>query len=337
MVYSLESTIQPGPDPAPRLTGAPDRSRILFACGALLLLGAAGPAALGFLARWSVLAEITTHFRVLYAVSALAALVTFWAGRRWRWALASAVVLAWLAGGIVPWYFPAQGPAAAQGPAVKIFTVNVNEDNSNYDALLALIRREQPDLVFIQELSPGWSAALETLRNTYPFYVMTARNDFFGLGVFSRYPLENVDSGDPLNGDVPLIRADLVLGDRRVRVLNVHLAPPEGGWYTELRYKQYPWLTEYAASYSGLLLVAGDFNCTMWSPLYRDLVRRAGLLNARQGHGVLPSWFPLAGPLHLIPIDQILAGGGVRFTNAHLGTRIGSDHRPLIAELRLPR
>lgn len=289
------------------------------------------------MARWWVLAEIATHFRVLYAISAFAALIALSAGRHWRWVLASAGVLAWHASAIVPWYFPPSGPVA-NGSAIKIFSANVNADNTNYDAVLAQIRREQADLVFIQEISSGWATALEALRDTHPYRAIAidARTPYFGMAVYSRFPLENVDTGDPVNEEVPIIRADAVVGKLRVHLVNVHLSPPEGGWLSELRYKQYPWLTKYVSARSGPILIAGDFNCTVWSPLYRDLARSGPLVNARQGHGILPSWYPIVGPIHLIPIDQILAGGGIRFTDARLGSRIGSDHCPMVAEFRLP-
>ncbi len=303
--------------------------------GASLIVGVLPLSLAGFVARWSALAEITTHFRVLYALAASAALLLLLAGRRWRWAAAAALLLAWHAAAIAPWYLPAAGVSEPSGTVIRVLTINVNADNEQYDRLIALIDSEKPDVIFIQELSPGWAAALEALRTEYPHNVITARTDYFGLGLYSRYPLEKVRTEDPVNSDVPVIRADALVDGRRVHLINVHLAPPEGGELTRLRYKQYEWMNSYVASLDGPLIAAGDFNCTMWSPLYRNLVREGRLVNARQGHGILASWFPIAGPLHAIPIDQVL-GGGVRFTGAHLGARIGSDHCPLVAELRLP-
>lgn len=288
---------------------------------------------IALLARWSPIAEITSHFRALYALSAGLAFLLLLMSRSWGWTVAAAVLTLWHTWAIAVWYLP-PASAASNGMEIKALTANVNADTDGYARLLEVITSEEPDLVFIQELSPKWAKALEAIHSEYPYRVISARLDYFGLGLYSRYPVENAISNDPVDSDVPISRGDVLVGGSRVHFINAHLAPPEGRELTSLRYQQFAWLTEYLEKQEGPSLVAGDFNCTMWSPLYHDLVRRGRLSNARQGHGVLSSWFTLPGSLNLIPIDHIL-GGDVYFTSAHLTKRIGSDHTPLVATFRI--
>jgi len=306
-----------------------------FAAGLPLFGGSCAVTLLGFLARWWTLAEMSTHFLVFFAGSSLAAALLFCAGRRWGWAVASAALLVWQASAIVPWYLPADA-SQAHGPVLKVMTANANADNVKYERLLSVIAAEKPDLIFVQEVSIGWGAALKALDADYPYQVVDARTDYFGIALLSKYPIEHADSRDPVDSDAPLIRADVLIDGRRVHVVGAHLAPSRSAWMTRLRYKQFAWMNEYLPSVDGPLIVAGDFNTTMWSPLYHDLVQSGKLVNARRGHGLLPSWFPVTGSWHLIPIDHVFGGGGVRFTGAHLSGVIASDHRPLVAELRLP-
>jgi len=320
--------------PTPRpLTAKSSLHEIAFGLGAALFLGTLVLSLAGLAARWSALAEISTHFRVWYALGAVVATILLAAGLRWRWAAAGLLVLVWHAAGIVPWYLPSP-PANASGPEIVLLSANVNADNRSYDRFLALVAAEKPDIIFIQELSPSWAAALDALRVEYPHYVLTARTDYFGLGLYSRYPLENVQTEDPVKSDVPVIRADAMIEGRKVHLINVHLAPPEGAVLTQLRYKQYAWMNGYAASLDGPVIAAGDFNCAVWSPLYRDLARAGRFENARRGRGMLASWFPLPGGQYLIPIDQIL-GAQLQFTRAKIGAPIGSDHAPMVAGVRL--
>jgi len=285
-------------------------------------------------ARWSPVAEITSHFRALYALAAIAALACLSAARAWRWSIAAAALAAWHSLAVAAWYLP--GPKFQFGGSeLRMLTSNVNADTDGYARLLDVIAQEDPDLIFVQELSPAWAKSLEAIHGEYPHRIISARLDYFGLGFYSRYPIENAQTNDPVNSDVPIARGDVIINGRRVHIVNVHLAPPEGRALTALRYKQFVWLTEYLEAYDGPVIAAGDFNCTMWSPLYQDLVRRGGLSDARQGHGVLASWYPLPGSLNLIPIDLILGGGGIHFTGAHLTARIGSDHIPVAASLRI--
>ncbi len=289
---------------------------------------------IALLARWSPVAEIVTHFRMLYALGAAFALICFLLACAWRWALAAAVLLIWQGWAIVPWLWDPNTYAQFEHTKLTVVSVNVNADTTGYEKLLDVIADEDPDLIFVQELSPLWAKALEVIHEEYPYRIITARMDYFGLGFYSRYPIENVDSSDPLNSDVPISRGDVVVGNQRLHIVNAHLAPPEGRMLTEMRYDQFTWLTEYVERLQGPVIVAGDFNCTMWSPLYHDLVERGRLTNARYGRGIMPSWFPMPGGLNLIPIDQIL-GRQLLFTSMHLGERIGSDHVPLVATLEL--
>lgn len=262
--------------------------RFCKAFGVAIFSGTLVVALIVLMARWSPIAEIVSHFRALYTTAAALALVCFLLSRSWRWSAAAVALTLWQGWPIAAWYIPTAA-AASEGNEIRVLTTNVNADTNGYARLLDVIAHEKPDLIFVQELSPEWAAALEAIHAEYPHRIITARLDYFGLGLYSRYSIENADSNDPVHSDVPISRGDIVIGDRRVHVVNVHLAPPEGRALVDLRYRQFAWLTDYLEAHQGPVIAAGDFNCSMWSPLYRDLVRRGRLSNARQGQGVLAS------------------------------------------------
>jgi endonuclease/exonuclease/phosphatase (EEP) superfamily protein YafD len=317
------------PDGEPQLRSL--RDFFLF-LARLLFGGIAFVTLLGLFARWSSFAEITVHFRAVYACAALVAVGLAAAARSWRLGVMCAVLLAWELAGILPWYVPSAASALSDRSTVKVLTSNVEVSNTDYGRLLDVIAREAPDVVFVQEVTPAW---FDALVDTYPYRVQVPHSGYFGLGLYSRFPVENVQSDDPVGRDVPILRADIEIDGQRVRVVNVHIPSPEGRRLIEIRVAQYHWLSDYVANLDGPVLIAGDFNCTMWSPLYKDVVKAGQLANARRGQGILPSWFPLGRSLSLLPLDQIL-GRGFLFTDAWLGDSIGSDHRPFIAELKLP-
>ena len=82
------------------------------------------------------------------------------------------------------------------------------------------------------------------------------------------------------------------------------------------------------------VIVAGDFNTTPWSPHFRDLLAASGLRNAAQGQGWIATW-PWAFWPARIPIDHVLARGPIAVEDLRRGPSIGSDHYPVIADLRL--
>ena len=80
---------------------------------------------------------------------------------------------------------------------------------------------------------------------------------------------------------------------------------------------------------SDALVVAGDFNCTPFSPAFRAI--RRGLHSATRFARTWPARAPFA------PIDHILYRGPLRVVRAGAwtaaGARRASDHLPVVAEL----
>ena len=81
------------------------------------------------------------------------------------------------------------------------------------------------------------------------------------------------------------------------------------------------------------VLMIGDLNATPWSRPWARLVEATGL---RGAPGLVATWPSLLRPVG-IPIDHVLGNGGIQVVEAWAGPDVGSDHRPLIAVVRLPR
>jgi endonuclease/exonuclease/phosphatase (EEP) superfamily protein YafD len=84
------------------------------------------------------------------------------------------------------------------------------------------------------------------------------------------------------------------------------------------------------------VVVAGDLNVTSWSPFFRDLLRDGNVRDSREGRGVQPSWVSRI-PLTDLPLDHILISPGIVVASRMVGPHLGSDHRPVIADLLLPK
>ena len=82
------------------------------------------------------------------------------------------------------------------------------------------------------------------------------------------------------------------------------------------------------------VIIAGDFNASPYSPVFKKLLTTSGLRDTRTGFGWLPSW-PALFPLAFIPIDHILVSPDIQVQNRATGPYIGSDHYPVIAELSI--
>ena len=82
-------------------------------------------------------------------------------------------------------------------------------------------------------------------------------------------------------------------------------------------------------------LLCADLNSTPWSPYFTDLLSGTGLLNGRQGFGVLATWNALWPRMAAIPIDHCLVSPNVAVRGLRYGPRVGSDHLPLIMDVAI--
>jgi len=82
----------------------------------------------------------------------------------------------------------------------------------------------------------------------------------------------------------------------------------------------------------GPAILAGDLNLTRQSPKFQPLLD-VGLVDTRLGHGIAGTW-PSALPFR-VGIDHILHTPDIQTCSIEVSDSTGSDHRPLIARLKL--
>jgi len=294
----------------------------------LLALAFAGAQFPGPFAVLDNLSNFPAHFAVAFlAVAALLA----W--QRQRVPAVACVALAALAlAPVVPWYF---GPdPAADDPArpwVRLLVSNVNHSNRGHEKLLDLVERESPDVIGLLEVNARWLRTLKPLRARYPHRYEVPGELHVGLALYSRSPLEDArELRLPDDGSTPAIAATLAAPGGDVEIVLAHPMSPVGAQFIRQRNLQIAALAKHAAAAQVPLVLAGDLNLTMWNDAYRPLAEVGGLLNARKGHGISPSW-PALGPIG-VPIDHILATRDVRLRNFRVMSGIGSDHYPRTAD-----
>ena len=213
---------------------------------------------------------------------------------------------------------------------MKLLVSNVYFHNDQHRRLIALVREEQPDVIGLVEVTSRWLRRLEPLHADYPYRIEVPDEVFAGLALFSRLPLTDACVLDLDGTHVPAIAANLATPHGPVEIVIVHPISPVSEEYLELRNRQVRAIARYARAANRRLVVAGDFNLTMWNRNYRPLVEEGRLRNAREGHGIGATW-PAGWPLG-VPIDHILATGAVQLRDFRVLRPIGSDHRPIAAE-----
>ncbi len=280
--------------------------------------------------------DLTTHFRAHYVAVALVG-VPLAAALRWR---AVAVAIAVLAiphaialSSVIP-FGTTQAVAAAPATPVRVSTINAYWANWDGDALLGYVAETDPDILVIQEADRRWRDTLLAIGARFPHAVPQDWREARDVIVFSRFPITGGARRFPEGQGFHYQTADLDVAGRTVTLIGVHPPLPAGPRFTAMRNGYFAAIAEIAAATDHPVIVAGDFNSTVWSPHFADLTEAAGLRNAADGRGwhpTWPSWLPLAG----IPIDHILVSDDVLVHAVHRGPHIGSDHYPVTADLAL--
>ncbi len=304
----------------------------LFAAAAIVLaLFSVGT----LFAEWHRNLELFSHFRLQYFVSSLLLLAVFAMLRRRNFSLLLVALVLLNAWFVLPWYVGDDRTAAvASGGTIKILQANVLHKNTETTALLAQIDAEKPDLVILLEMTPLWLQAMQSLRAEYPYSVTEAQQGPFGIGLFSKLPLEDAKIVQAPPVGLPEIRVTVLMGEQQVRLASAHPMPPVGRANIEARNLQLAALGNDLGRSARPMVFIGDLNTSMWAPTYLAFEQASGLRNGRKGFGLIPT-YPTFLPIAGIPIDHCLVSEEFKVLEFRTGARIGSDHWPIIVTLAL--
>ncbi|MFM1919243.1 MAG: hypothetical protein RLZZ303_877 [Candidatus Hydrogenedentota bacterium] len=285
--------------------------------------------------------ELSTAFTLPQVGLAVVLAIVFLALRDWPFLAASLAMAAWVGVALFP-YLPQGKPAHSatteEHIELRVMLANVFTGNDQHALVVEAIREEQPDILCIQELDDRLIAGLEPVTRDYPYAHMDSRPDNFGIGLWSKHPFNWVETRDLGDATVPAILAKINIEETTLALLNIHTLPPIMGDYADTRNQQLDAIAGIVEELGRPFLLIGDLNITMWSPHYRRMMRDSGLLNARVGFALAPTW-PVAGPRipAFAPIDHILTCPEISVLDFRRGPYTGSDHFPIAATLRIPK
>jgi endonuclease/exonuclease/phosphatase (EEP) superfamily protein YafD len=266
--------------------------------------------------------------------------------RRWLLMLASSVVvgchLVWLAPDFLrDRRFDVVSTASTTAMdddstrTVKIFFANVAEHNTEYEAMLGEIADANPDVIILVEYGWGWHRAFKTAPVMAPYVHGSGhlQSHIGSVNVFSRLPLKS-EMQNWVNGRaMHTIAVDV--GDQALRIVGLHAPRPiDSPRYDYRGYWQQmvPLLT----AEQGPRVVVGDLNIAQHSVVYEQLTRHA-LQSAHEavGRGYATTWPNGRYWLPPIRIDHAFVSPEVECISIAEGRGLGSDHRPLVVEVRV--
>ncbi|AXL89591.1 hypothetical protein C4J65_15780 [Streptomyces sp. CB09001] len=257
----------------------------------------------------------------------LTLLARWWTGAVWGVALL----------GLLAWFIEPYGKSVEPtGPPVadiRVLTSNV-EFGQGTDALIAAVRREKPDLVFVQECERTCDAALRRdLAARYPHRRAVEGDGSKGSVILSAFPLRAAPAVPGTMG-MPAAVADV--RGHAVRLRLAHPMPPLAD-RVDLWREELDALRDAAAGDRGTpTVLAGDFNASQDHAAFRRILD-TGLRDAARlaGEDRTPSWPARTLPVFGTQIDHVLVSGDFAARDARFLDLAGTDHRALVVDLTL--
>lgn len=291
---------------------------------------ALGLFAFSLLGRYFFLAELISNFRCQILVVLLLIGVSLLLARRWWLGALVGLAAIWSMNGVVSVYWPSRQPQPG-AVQLKIMSFNVLITNRQYEDVLNQVRAENPDVLALLEYSNAWDAIIPDRLVDYPYQVREPRLHGFGIALFSKHPLGNIQVV-PMSRrlrDNPSIIAEVEFNGQSIRVASVHSVSPVGRDRLRFRNQQFIEMAEFLSNSVQPTVVLGDFNCVPWSPFLGDFLATTQYRDSRQGFGYQATWHTSYWPLQ-IPIDHAFVSPDINVHDRRTGQFAGSDHLPIV-------
>lgn len=250
--------------------------RILNSAAHLLVGGSTIVLLLGLLGAWWWMFDLLNHFRAIMIWGALAGLGAAIAVRHVRLAALGAVLLAWMIADLAPLYMADATPG---GGRLVVEMYNVNRTSGDPARVRAQLEASDADVIGLVEPDARWFLALAPALQRWPHRLEHARDDNFGVALYSRLPLTGAAVEHP--GRFPVIRAEV----DGVGLLLVHPPPPVSAEIAAIRDRAFAAYAVPLQSLPPQAIVLGDLNATPWSRPFRALLAREGRRGPGSGRG----------------------------------------------------
>jgi endonuclease/exonuclease/phosphatase (EEP) superfamily protein YafD len=229
-------------------------------------------------------------------------------------------------------------PVPAGGRTLTVAVFNTYNGKADATQVAALIRDERPDLMTLAESGRRFGSKLAPLVEPLGYHLVTAVGEEPGRDLGSVIAVVADRLGDvrsSIDSDTPFPRIELAGGGLgELRYVAIHTVAPRRADVPQWRSD----VGDVSRWCSGPqpAIVAGDFNATLDQSVFRSAIAGCGDAATQRGQGLTPTW-PTWLPSWLGPqIDHVLATHPIVAESFEVRDIAGSDHRAVVARLRVP-
>ncbi len=219
---------------------------------------------------------------------------------------------------------------------ISLFICNVLQTNTSYDKVLEKMQQYQPDVIITTETDTIWQRHLKPLKKTHPYRQPVPLSNLYGMHLYSKLPLSQVQVRYLVEADIPSIRANVQLRSGVwITLFIIHPRPPVPGESNDSRERdaEIIMVGKEARKEKGGVIVAGDFNDVAWSENTRLFQEVTGYLDPRRGRGFYNTYHAKM-PIFRWPLDHIFHSNHFKVVKIKRLGNVGSDHFPMFIHLQ---
>lgn len=280
--------------------------------------------------------DLFSHFRCQYAILSLVFCLAAYLSKKKRYATIFGVAALANLLVVVPLWFRDLHPMAEAAPhTISLLDMNVLCENHRADLVSKTISHYDADVIVVEELNEELYNGIQPALAKYPYRSHATNFDSWGIGMFSKYPMENVDIDILKLPKEYATGADIKFGDKTISFVGLHTVPKLSPSAVRRDKEIVARLAAHNKNCTHDLIMCGDFNATPWSHFFHEIISTGDFIDSERGFGPQLSWPSIFAPLS-IPIDHCLVTPRLRVVKRELGGYMGSDHLPIFLRIALP-
>lgn len=217
---------------------------------------------------------------------------------------------------------------------ISILVSNVLTPNKQYHKLINLINKWDPDLVLTLETDKTWEKKLDQLEYKYPNTVKIPQDNLYGMHLYSKLELEDIEVKYLISEEIPSIHGKVVLRDgQKINIYCLHPKPPSPTEDdTSTNRDAELLLIGKEVDHADATLVFGDLNDVAWSRTTRLFQKLSGLADPRIGRGFFNTYNANI-PIFRWPLDHVFHSLDFSLVKIKRLPSVGSDHFPFYIDL----
>ncbi|MBS9524079.1 endonuclease/exonuclease/phosphatase family protein [Litoribacter ruber] len=233
-------------------------------------------------------------------------------------------------------FYPIRSPKAnlpIPDNSFSVLLANVKMDNDQYGELKEIIRKNDPDLVLLNEVDDKWLRELQELDRDFRYSIKYPQDNTYGMTLYSKLKLIDTKVNFLVDNTIPSIHTKVEL--RSGKIINfhgLHPEPPKPGSSTYERDTELLIVGKRIKNEDEPAILAGDLNDVAWSATSELFQKRSGLWDPREGRGFFNTYNVFV-PFFRYPLDHFFYTKDFLLISLSKLAKFGSDHFPILIKL----